>query len=1137
MLGNDTTLTSTSGAGISLGVIAPTTLSDGGTATYALTIDGGGTVTFNGGASLTSFNLGSSPVILAAAAYGYFPGDTLTTSSAAAQVYNGTVTLETDTTLASTGGGDITLNSTMNGAYGLAISTTGTTTLQSVGQTTALAGLSISGPITLNGNVTTTAASSTNTAEMGVQSYGGPITLENDITLTSSGGVSLGNVIGGSHSLTIDGGQTVTFTGGTVSVAALNLDSSSLDLTGSTTIDTPAALTLIGVSGLSQALTISDAGGLTLGATTLSSLTDIGGAVTLSSNAYNITTLDLTGSVTLGSLVTIEGTTTTLGNVTGAEHNLQLVDTGATALGNVTGVDILTDDTGTLTLNGGTISASIINLDVPVILEADTTMTGTTTLGAVTGGGHALTIIGNAELGSISGVTTLTANGVTLNGGNVTAGTINFGTGGVDLAVSSTLTTTSGLTMNGTVTGNSNALTIVGNATLGGVLEVTSLLDAAGAVTLTGGSYSAELGITLTGGVTLGATGTTTFSSTTDGVIDLGSVTGGTGVHNLTISTGGAATLGSVSGVATLKDTTGTLTLDGGTLSAASVNLLGAAITLGANTTVTDSSLASLGNVTGESNALTINGGGATTLQAVSGVSNLTVSNAVTLDGNSSTTGAQVYNGATILGANVTLASTGGGALTFTSTVDGAQALALDTTGATTLGAVGQTTALTSLTTDAGGTTMLNGNVKTTGAQTYGDGVLLGNDLILSSTASGAIALNFTVDGAHALTITTGGAVTLGTVGGTTALSSLTVSGGSLAALADDVTVSGPLSLTTTGSAITESGGAITVDSTASFNAGTDAISLTDAGNAFTGAVSLAGSSASITDSDALTLGNSTLSGTLTVSAAAGTTVTGLVSASTTTVSAGSLQIGNGSTGSIMGNVTSNGSILLDAGSGGGSILGNVALGSGGVISGNGTVSGKITVGSGGETYPGDPRILTAGSVEYQSGSTAVFAVQTTAASAHPAVPGTDYDQIALTAGTPATLLIDSGVTTLQLNLTPASLAFFQSSASSADHYFLFTLGSGTSSGSFSNLTLTVDGTSYDSSIVNGVSDFAQLGLQFDLTYSGDASLDTITGGNDVGFSVIDTPLTVPEPATWALLFLGGLVLALGHRCHPRIPL
>jgi len=75
----------------------------------------------------------------------------------------------------------------------------------------------------------------------------------------------------------------------------------------------------------------------------------------------------------------------------------------------------------------------------------------------------------------------------------------------------------------------------------------------------------------------------------------------------------------------------------------------------------------------------------------------------------------QTYNDAVSLGADTTLTSTGAGNVTFASTVNGAHGLTVNTAGTTTLGgAVGGCGALTSLTTDAPGSTAINGgSIKT----------------------------------------------------------------------------------------------------------------------------------------------------------------------------------------------------------------------------------------------------------------------------------------------------------------------------------------------------------------------------------------------------------------------------------------
>ena len=123
------------------------------------------------------------------------------------------------------------------------------------------------------------------------------------------------------------------------------------------------------------------------------------------------------------------------------------------------------------------------------------------------------------------------------------------------------------------------------------------------------------------------------------------------------------------------------------------------------------------------------------------------------------------------------LTSTGGGNISFGGTVDGAYSLETSTSGATIFGGVVGTTALTSLTVDAGGlATQINGgSITTTGAQTYNNAVTLGADATLTSTGSGNIDFAGTIDGLHSLTVNTAGTTTFGgVVGGTNPLVNLT---------------------------------------------------------------------------------------------------------------------------------------------------------------------------------------------------------------------------------------------------------------------------------------------------------------------------------------------------------------------------
>ena len=123
-------------------------------------------------------------------------------------------------------------------------------------------------------------------------------------------------------------------------------------------------------------------------------------------------------------------------------------------------------------------------------------------------------------------------------------------------------------------------------------------------------------------------------------------------------------------------------------------------------------------------------------------LASLAVTGPTMLGGNVSTEGGQTYNSAVTLAATVTLNSnannTGNGAVDFVSTVNattaGSQGLTVTAgTGTVTFGgAVGGSQKLASLTVT--GPTTLDGNVTTSGAQTYNSAVTLGATDVLTTT-------------------------------------------------------------------------------------------------------------------------------------------------------------------------------------------------------------------------------------------------------------------------------------------------------------------------------------------------------------------------------------------------------------------
>jgi outer membrane autotransporter protein len=548
-------------------------------------------------------------------------------------------------------------------------------------------------------------------------------------------------------------------------------------------------------------------------------------------------------------------------------------------------------------------------------------------------------------------------NSGTISGGNGgSAGTpsgVNYyyrvppqaGAGGIGIALTGGDTIINSGTISGGMSGDgairANAILFTGTGNTLNLLTGSSILGNLEVGNASGATIAAlDSGLTLNNAIVLDtASSALGFDTSSADLTASGSIQGAgsvtkTGTGTLTLSgfntfSGGTTVTGgtlSVSSDANLGSTAGGVLLDGGTLQNTAAFTLNHTLSLGASggTLQVDANL--------------------TVAQAITGAGTFTENGAGTLilGGNVTTAGSQTFNGALALGANISMTSTGGSGIAFNSTLDGAYALAVNTSGATVFNDVGSVTALTSLTTNAGGSTTLNGNVTTTGAQTYNDAVTLGADDSLTSTGGGAIIFNSTVDGAQQLGVTTTGAVAFnGVVGGTTALTGLSVTGGTFTAGA--MTIDGALSVTTTAGGISQ-GGAFHVVGASDFNAGANAITLTNAGNDFTGPVDLTGGATQIVDSNALQLG--TLS-------------TGSLSATST----GALSLGAGTvSGSLQ--AVSNGGAVSQSGALDVAATTTVNAGSGAITLTNaGNDFGDIVTLTGGTTQIHDSNILLLGTL------------------------------------------------------------------------------------------------------------------------------------------------------------------------------
>ncbi len=740
------------------------------------------------------------------------------------QTYNDKIILTANDTLTSTGG-TVTFNNTVNdnttNTHSLTIdgnAVLGLSTSDFIGQTTHLGSLTVNGNTTIGTQLITTGANSGNGT--GTQTYNGALTLNTSPTLVGTT-ITFNQTVDGStpaqYGLTIGNIATVANSGSAVfdgyvgSLGSL----SSLSVAGNTTFNA------------------GDNGGANITVTT-SNVQTYSGPVTLGADAQ-LYASSPSKNITFGS--TVDGAfnlTVNTSGVTVFDGNVG----GTTALASV-----FTDAPGTTDINGSVVNTTgaqtyLDAVDLTSNATLTSTASGNITFNQTVDGNYSLTVnsggttLFNGAVGNTTNLVSLsidpanTSHGLTdINGGTVTTSGNQTYNDQVALSANTTLSggnITFGNTLD-SVPNNANSLTITGNAAFHGQVGLGSFpggnsglltsLSVSGTTDIftnaidTSGNQNYTGNATVHGGVnpTLSSTsGTVTFGA------NLNDDTPGDDVVEISANAVFDGFVGNNVALGALK-VDGTTLFNGGNAGAATVHTTGGqlylgAVTLGANTTLReddtpggtrvefDSTVD--GNVAGSwSLAITGNAGVGGNLLLKTGafigsntpLSSLTVAGNSTLSaGNSganttTTTGLQSFNGAVTLGADATLDSTTSGNITFNKTVNGGYNLTVNTFGITKFnGNVGGTTALVSVTTDAGGTTDLNGSVvNTTGAQTYNDAVILSQNETLNSTGNGNVTFATTVDGAYSLTVNTSGVTTFnGNVGGATALVSVTTDAG-----------------------------------------------------------------------------------------------------------------------------------------------------------------------------------------------------------------------------------------------------------------------------------------------------------------------------------------------------------------------
>jgi hypothetical protein len=759
------TLAGNSTTGVALSIMATTTL--GGN----VTISGGtGSVSFGGG--ITGGGYALDVTTLGATTFGVgVTGLTgLTTTAASTTINanitttNGAITVNGPTIIAnnaagftlSTGTGAVEFNGTVDGAnsgsyFLLTTTNTGGTKFDStVGATTPLTRLTTgTGTTTLDGNVSTTNGSVT---------IGGATTLGGNVTISAgSGAVTFTGAVDGAYNLAISNSGGVTFD----STVGANTALASLT-TGTSTSTT----TLYGNISTTN------------GSVTFNGATTLGGDVTISAG---------TGAVDFA------------GTVNGA-HNLVLTTSGTMLFTGIVGggttLASLAIGTGTTQLNANVTTTGIQNYGGPVQLLGPLIMEAGSS--NVT---FASTLQSSATPVDYNSLTVDTSGSVTFNGAVDLGGELlRYGTG--PTFINANITTASAQYYQGAVTLDALSLSSTdsnGSIEVGGALTLShDATIAAGGEAIFVGTVDGPYNLTISG------SGAVTF----DGVVG-----GGTALASLTTGTGTAQLNGNIT-------TTGIQSYGG------PVQLLGPLIMEAGAANVTFASTLQSSATPVDQNSLTVDTSGSATFNGVvdlGGELLRTGTGTTFINANITTASSQYYQGPATLNASALSSTDSTGSIE----VDGGVTLAHDATvtavGAAILvgvdghynltvdsdssvlfpGAIGATTPLASLAT--GGATALYGNVTTTGAQSYGARVVLRGNVAIQTTDA-LVSFASTIDSSNAtarnFSVTTGaGAQTYGgALGSIHVLGSVTLSSSNTAALSlPAITANGPVAITTGG--------------------------------------------------------------------------------------------------------------------------------------------------------------------------------------------------------------------------------------------------------------------------------------------------------------------------------------------------
>jgi autotransporter-associated beta strand protein len=801
---------------------------------------GTGRVTVNAGATL-DLNGKTIANLLTLNGTGDSSNGALYNSSSSAAAANGAITLGSSTTIKNVGA--LTLGSTINGAYGLTITTTSTGVVNlagAIGGTSNLASLTTNASLGSAG-ITISGGSIITT---GAINFGNPITLSTATTTTFNAGaaVTLGGTLnGGGNALTITNNAEIN--GAITSVSTLQVGGTTSLGANVTTTANQSYTGAVTLTGADRTLTSSGGGNLSLGATNGLYgliLSNAAGSITLGaigqSSPLTYLTLQGTGSNSLNGPITSSGNVDLKGTSRTTSFSADRVITTSSGNGNVT-LGVVNSAYGlTIEAGSGTISSVAIGTTTPL---AFVTFSGT---GINTIGGY-ITSAGAIDLGT-SRTSNVAANQTFSSGSTLNVGAINL-SAGVTLTLyagtgTSNHITVASVTGPGSGTAANITFSNAGNVTVSG--DITTrigtlwLNKTVGSVSLQGSTQITQLKTDASASYNVSLTGSsntiTSFSSSTP------------------FETTGALTIG--------DSATDTFTYSGGAFAPTSPSSL----SLG-GTITTSSSSAGAGTITlGDSDtSLSLNSG--LTLNSSASNGTITIARAIAGAGKDLTANAGT---GTI---SITAALTGMGAISlsgnkvdWSSTLDGTGVLTLKPTTTSNVIHVNGTTNATSSVYDITAAEITNLGSNFT-SLVFG-GSSQSGDIFLKADFSRAIPVTFQTSGVIYLegNFTGSGSATLNLTGATQISATRTLAATTVTTSSTLTTVSsGAYALTITGNAVF--GGAITGLTTLAVS-GTSSIGAnitTTSTQGYTGAVTLTGTGASRTLQGTTITASSTIAG------------------------------------------------------------------------------------------------------------------------------------------------------------------------------------------------------------------------------------------------------------------------------------